>query len=122
MYYSMLHTVDNELICVACRTIVEEGEDEYSFEGIDEMYTFDVDSTQLGYYNNPADITYSTETSGLGIDQYNNFKAALRDFFNEMLEITLYNHDNYDREMITRVFEKKFYSIQALRKLLDKLK
>lgn len=122
MYYSMMHTEDNELICVSYSTLSGQYEDEYSFEGIEEMYAFDIASIQLGYYYKPSDIIYKLGTSGLGIDNYKNFKAALRDFFNEMFEMMLYEADNYDREMISRIFEKKFYSLKALGKLLSAIR
>lgn len=121
MFYSMLHTDDSDLICVSCKTLTED-EDEYTFKDIDEMYTFDIASIQLGYYPNPSDIIYTASTSGLGIDKYKNFKAALRDFFNEMFEMMLYEADSYEREMIKRVLEKKFHSLKALSKLLSAIR
>lgn len=61
MYYVTFMNEDNEFICCQCGTFVDEEDGSYSLEQIEQMFIYDFNSEQLGYFKKPSDISFDIE-------------------------------------------------------------
>lgn len=112
MYYVTFMNEDNEFICCQCGTVVNEEEWSWSLEQINEMFVYDFDSEQLGFYKHPQDVTYVIEDG-----DEPTYNDNWRDACGMLWEAMTYLDDEH-QAFIKKIFEG-FKDLKALIKMVD---
>ena len=112
-YYAILLNDENEYICCECRTVVDEGGGEYSFEQIVRMFVFDFDSEQLSYYENPPNVEYY-EAEIDSLDLKDSWRSAVLSLW-----AAIEYPDRDEKYFLKRVLDGEFRDMKALVRMVS---
>lgn len=118
-YYFTVLNEDDQFIAAECEELVT-GDGDVEILGIVKLFTWDIPSMQLGWYNDP-DPDWITQ-SDYEPEIHDNFKEACNQLFYTMNESLFEGWEpTKESPILFKVLEEEFVSLSALKRLLNEI-